>query len=67
MRTANWLRKKLNQPVKFNIERAIEDAQLAAHNELSRLEDPTVVAEIDRWQGAHDRATDGIECDGRKR
>lgn len=63
MRTGNWLRRKLNRPVKFDLDAALDDAQTAAHNELSRLEDPSVANEIERWGEAFDPITNGVECD----
>lgn len=63
MRIANWLRKRLNRPLRFDLDAALEEAQLAAHRELARLEDPSTVVEIERWEKAFDPVTHGVECD----
>lgn len=68
-RIINWLRKKLNQPVKFDFEKALAEAQAEAHEDLARLEDPAVAAEIALWETSPDPVTDGVgeHEDGRPR
>jgi len=63
MDIANWLRKRLNRALKFDLHEAVSDAQEAAHHDLSRLGDPSVVAEVARWEDAFDPVTNGISCE----
>ncbi len=62
MHIGNWLRRKLNRPVRFDLDAAIDKARSAARHELARLDDPDVAKEVARWQQMSDRSTDGIDC-----
>ena len=63
MDIANWLRKRLNLPVMFDLDAEVEKARDAAHYELNRLSDPTLLVEVARWEHKGDPWTDGFECD----
>ena len=66
-RIVNWVLKKLNKPVRFDFAKALEEAQAAAEAELAALDDPEVLAEVERWEHEPDPLTDGVgcECEGK--
>jgi hypothetical protein len=63
MDIGNRLRRKLNRPIKFNHELAINNARLDGEYDLRRLHNRAVLAEVEGWIHAEDPITDGIACD----
>jgi hypothetical protein len=62
LRITNWIRKKLHKPIKFDYAKAIADAEREAAEDLARLADPAVLAEVESWENVPDPLTDGIAC-----
>jgi hypothetical protein len=63
MSIANWWRKRLNLPVKFDHAQAVDEALIAAHFDLNRLRHPAVLAEVESWESIEDAVTDDVCCD----
>jgi len=62
MRISNWFRKKLNRPVKFDLDKALAEAQAEAHAELERIAHPAILAKVESWEHVPDPFTDGLDC-----